>query len=128
MPVGIFKFKKSERLCSEISVNRLFSEGEAFISYPLRFVYLRCDKNDEVLQVIISVPKKRFKRAVKRNLLRRRIKEAYRLQKNDLQNFLQNKNASLHLAVTYISDEELPFDIISRKLHEGIHRIEKSLE
>ena len=72
---------KSEKLCSRTAINRLFAEGGAFIVYPLRIVYRIDDSTADPPQFFINIPKRNFKRAVKRVYLRRRIREAYRLHK-----------------------------------------------
>jgi ribonuclease P protein component len=65
-------FLKKEHLCGEIRINKLFSNGKAFIVYPLRVVYsVEQNSTDVPVKVLVSVPKKRFKRAVKRNRLKR---------------------------------------------------------
>ena len=75
--------KKSERLCSLKIIDSLFdrknSANECVFAYPIRAV---CKPSEETLtQVLFSVPKRQFKHAVDRNLIRRRMKEAYRLNK-----------------------------------------------
>ena len=70
---------KSERLCSKKLVERLFAGGnKSFPAFPLRVVYMPLDIEDEGAEVsiLVSVPKKRFKRAVKRNLVKRQVREA----------------------------------------------------
>jgi len=78
---------KSERICSVKAVENLVGRGRYIVHSPLRACYLVRDKEDEpeLNRILVSVPKKLFKRAVKRNLLKRRIREAYRLQKDLLQ-------------------------------------------
>ena len=75
---------KSERLCSKKLIERLFAGGnKSFPAFPMRVVYMPLGAEEEGAEVsiLISVPKKRFKRAVKRNLVKRQIREAYRLNK-----------------------------------------------
>ena len=76
-------FSKNERLCSTKVINSLFdrknSANEGVFAYPIRVV---CKPSEETnTQVLFSVPKRQFKHAVDRNLIRRRMKEAYRLNK-----------------------------------------------
>lgn len=72
---------KQERLNSEKAISKLFLEGQSFVKYPLRVVYKEQSDECEVNRILISVPKKRFKRAVKRNRIKRLIREAYRQNK-----------------------------------------------
>jgi len=77
-----FGLRKEERLCSLKRIGRLFSEGKNFYQYPLRIVFLILDKEAKIpVQAAFSVSKKNIRKAVDRNLLRRRMKEAYRLNK-----------------------------------------------
>lgn len=76
-------FPKEERLCGKTAISKLLAEGRHGNIPGLRFLYLR-DTGNEFARLMISVPKKSFKRAVKRNLLKRRIRESWRRQKSGL--------------------------------------------
>jgi ribonuclease P protein component len=117
-------FSKPEHLCGEKRITRLFTQGDAFIVYPLRVVYLIEPKKDDALaSIMVSVPKKRFKRAVKRNRLKRLIREAYRLNKQDLSAKLNEKELQIHLAFNYVSDEVLDFAQIEKKMKVALQRL-----
>jgi len=117
-------FPKSEHLCGEIRITRLFTQGDAFIAYPLRVVYLLEQKKDkESVNVMVSVPKKRFKRAVKRNRLKRLMREAYRLNKQNLWEKLEEKQLQIHIAFNYVSNDELDFASIEKKMKVALERI-----
>lgn len=77
---GRFTLPKAERLAKRNEIGRLFTHGEAFLVYPVKCTYLfRTDPGPSRIMVI--VPKRNHKRAVARNLLKRRMREAYRLHK-----------------------------------------------
>ena len=117
-------FPKSEHLCGEKRIARLFTQGEAFIAYPLRVVFLlEAKKDTEFVSAMVSVPKKRFKRAVKRNLLKRRMREAYRLNKTELMVKMEEKQLQLHIAFNYVSNDLLEFDKIEKKMKIAIEKI-----
>ena len=117
-------FPKKEHLCGEIRINKLFSNGKAFIVYPLRVVY-SVDENsiDVPVRVLVSVPKKRFKRAVKRNRLKRLMREAYRLNKSILAEKCIEKNFAVQVAFNYVSDDEMDFKAIQSKMQLALQRI-----
>ena len=74
---------KSERLCGKKAIAGLMERGKGGVSGCLRYKFLKTGEAD-ASRILVSVPKRFFKRAVKRNLLKRRIRESYRLQKEIL--------------------------------------------
>lgn len=121
-------FKKEERLCNIKLIEKLFHDGSSFLVYPFRIVWLPEDLNsDTPVQVLISVPKKRFKRAVDRNLIKRRIREIYRLHKSeDLFPFLNEHSVKFLLAVNYIGNEIGDYAFMEKKFHAALLRLKKS--
>lgn len=111
-------FGKQERLCSEKDIDFLYKSGTSFLSHPLVFYYL---KKPEILfsKVMVSVSKKKYKRAVDRNLIKRRLREAYRLNKSLL-------TQKVHLGIVYIGNEKLPFSNIEKSMKEGLLKIPKT--
>lgn len=103
----------------------------AYTIYPFRIYWMiEPDKNRPPVQVALSVSKKRFKKAVDRNLIKRRIREAYRKQKALLDPvFLKGKRLSLLLV--YVSNEILSYSTIAEKLTLALQQLiaqnEKSL-
>ena len=84
-------FTKGERLSSFKEIQELMKKGETFFHYPFKVVWLQTDKPETNSQepqkqnaIIVSVPKRNFKRAVKRNLLKRRIRESWRKLKHQM--------------------------------------------
>jgi len=117
-------FSKSEHLCGDKRIAKLFTQGEAFIAYPMRVMYLIEPKKDvEFASVLVSVPKKRFKRAVKRNRLKRLMREAYRLNKQIIAEKLDEKQLQIHLAFNYVSDDVLDFAAIDKKMKIALQKI-----
>ena len=113
---------KSERLKSQKDIQELFKKSSSSCYlYPFKLVYKFTAKENltennpiEVLpQLLFSVSKKSFKRAVDRNLIRRRIKEAYRLNKSL---FLPNIKIPQHIGIIYIAKEIMEFADIQKKL------------
>jgi len=122
-------FSKSEHLCGEKRITRLFTQGDAFIAYPLRVVFIiEPRKDDEPASILVSVPKKRFKRAVKRNRLKRLMREAYRLNKQLILEKLNVKQLQIHLAFNYVSDNELDFIAIEKKMKISLGRLIDKIE
>lgn len=100
-------FPKKEKLCSNKQIETLFTKGKSFIVYPLRIVYLIEDESNAEKQyplVLISVSKKKFKRAVKRNRIKRLIREAYRLNKTGLKEKLIYEKKAVNIAFIYLKN------------------------
>lgn len=105
---------KQERLRGKLVVQRLFAEGKAFTCYPLRVVYKHNASCEQ--KVLFSVPKKRFKRAVDRNRIKRLMRESYRLNKH----VLPQKTEGLHVAFVAITDVLPSFDFVQKKMREAL--------
>lgn len=98
---------KVERLNSRILIERLFTEGSKSLpAFPLRIVYMPVEgENLPVATILISVPKKRFKRAVKRNRVKRQVREAYRKNKHILLDALKNSGRKIAIAFIWLDNE-----------------------
>lgn len=84
----------------------MFAGGSrSFSVFPLRVVYLPVEELEADASILISVSKRRFKRAVKRNRVKRQIREAYRVNKHELLNALAEKKCRLAIAFIYLSDQ-----------------------
>ena len=95
-------FTKVERLCSKKLFAELFENGNAFYSFPFRVVWIfNPSTNSSVSQIAISVPKRTFKKAVDRNLIKRRIKEAFRIDKHQLYDYLESNNKQIIFVLIY---------------------------
>lgn len=102
-----FSFKKSERINSQLVVDKLFGGGNTAMSvFPLRAIYMVQQRAEESspVRIIVSVPKKRFKHAVDRNRLKRQIREAYRLNKHQLAQIAEERNLLVSIAFISITD------------------------
>jgi len=114
-----FSLSKNERLKSKKNIDTLFLNGKAFFVFPYSVKYLIFDElmnPEEALKLVASVPKRKFKRANKRNTIRRRLKESYRINKVELKQLLINKNKSMHLLVTYNANEEIPYQEMNENM------------
>jgi ribonuclease P protein component len=100
-----YTFNKNERLCSKKLIERLFAGGnKSFPTFPLRVVYMPLSSEENIadISILISVPKKRFKHAVKRNLVKRQIREAYRQNKHILLDVLKAKETNFKIILAFI--------------------------
>ncbi len=114
--MGSYSFSKREKLCSQKTIDRLFKEGKSVKSYPLRAVFLEVDEAEAPVQVLISVPKKRVRKAHDRNRVKRLIREAYRLNKNVFLDNLLLQDSNLALGFIFLSDSKIDFQEISKSM------------
>jgi len=124
----MYKFTKEERLCNKRLLEKLFHNGSSFLVYPFRIVSLpESLKADFPAQVVIAVSKRKFKRAVDRNLIKRRIREVYRLNKEELlYSFLSERKLSLMISIHYIGKEIAGYPFIEKKLKLALQKLVSS--
>jgi ribonuclease P protein component len=124
----MFHFPKNQKLCNEKSIERLFEKGKSFSEKPFRIIYNIDNNNEDVfVKALIVVPKKRVRLASNRNVIKRRIKEAYRLQQNELKKYLKSKNHQLNLAIIYQKQEIVDYKIIEEKIKTLLSRLKDQL-
>ena len=110
---------KKERLCGKTGISKLLADGKHGNIPGFRFCYLAENGLDHN-RIMVSVPKKLFKRAVKRNLLKRRIRESWRLQKEKLE------TAGVDILFTYSTKEIMEFTEIQGAVGKIIEKVNKA--
>ena len=121
----MFSFKKTERLSSKKDIESLFKENKSIVVYPFKIAYRKNDFHETgfPVRVLISVPKRNFKKAVDRNFLKRRIRESYRLFKGNLYDSLNESNLKIDLQINFIGKNKEEFSFIKNKLDEGMAKL-----
>ena len=103
--------KKDDRLKSRKAIDLLFAKGKSFSNFPFRICWQLLD--DEVgIKAGFTASSKNFKKATDRNRIKRLIREAYRLQKNNLQEMLTLKNKAVHVFFIYTGKEVPEYEFI----------------
>lgn len=114
MSKGKFTFKKAEKLTSKIGIERLFKSDSIF-TYPYKVFYFYSEDNTQELpKTLISVSKRKFKKAVDRNTIKRRIREAYRLNKTILEK--NSRQSQLIFGLIYVGKQSYDFHFLEKKL------------
>lgn len=122
-----YTLSKKERLNSKAIIERLFAGGsKSFPAFPLRVVYMEIESAEEdspAASILISVPKKRFKRAVKRNLVKRQVREAYRKNKYLLLDAPAFMNKRLVIAFIWLDNKIHPSAEVEEKMKKLLYHI-----
>ena len=126
----IYTFTKEERLCNKKLIDQLFHNGSSFLCYPFRISWLiATDPQLFPAQVLFSVPKKRYKNAVDRNLIKRRIREAYRLHKQQyLYSLLSDTGKNIVFSIGFIGKEIAPYDFIEKKILKLLNQLSEQID
>ena len=121
----MYTFKKEERLCNKKLIDGLFHNGSSFLCYPLRVSWALAPADQPVpVQVLFAVAKKRYKRAVDRNLIKRRMREAYRLQKQQaLYSQLSISGKAIILSIGFIGKEIGDYELIEKKMLKALSQV-----
>ncbi len=141
-PSPRFTLRKPEKLRHKNLVNSLFSEGKSIYDFPIRLVWKALSPEELAasfraglpekmgkLQMLITIPKKKRRRAVDRVLLRRRIREAYRLNRLHLDDVIKEREdiGALTMAFIFLGDENTSYASIEKKMINLLTRLEKKL-
>lgn len=122
-------FPKIERLYGVKRIERLHNQGKAFIAYPFRVVFLLTDDENEMMpaRVMVSVSKKKFKKAVDRNRVKRLMREVYRLNKGVLVEFAKENQLKIYVSFQYVADEILAFQEMNWKMQKALDKLIKTI-
>ncbi len=127
---------KEERIYGRDAIERLFgnTDSRSFVAYPLRIVYVltekkECTSIDVPVRILVSVSKKHFKRAVKRNRVKRQIREAYRTRKHELEEVVTRlEDKALSVAFIWLADELQPTSTVEDRMEKLLQRLTEKIK
>lgn len=117
------RYTKEERLKSLSDIGALFEKGDHVFAYPIRTMFLTMDEKTDFPEVGFSVPKRSFKRAHDRNLIKRRMREAYRLNAGPFKVWFKTKEFSIKLMFIYIDKEILDYSKIEHSMVKCLQKL-----
>ncbi len=117
-------FSKDERLCHKRRIEDLFTDGKAITAFPIRLVYLPVEELPSPAQIVFAVGKKKLKKAVDRNTVKRRLRESYRLQKSDVYKSLNQPHTFM---IIYLAKEILPSEVLRKAMTKAFSKMNSPL-
>lgn len=121
-----FSFNKKERLKSMKAISYLFNEGKSVYSYPVKLFYSSHSLESGTSYPVrcgVSVAKKKYKKAVERNLLKRRMREAYRQNKKDIVEIARAEGIIIHFFFLYLSGNSEDYTKIEKGIKNCLVRV-----
>lgn len=124
LTVQRYFLKKTDRLKSRKAIDIMFAKGKSFSNFPFRILWMNVE-NEDGLKAGFSASTKNFKKATDRNKIKRLVREAYRLQKNDLAVQLSLNKKAINVFFIYTGKEVPTYDLIFEKMGNVLKRIIK---
>ena len=122
-------YTKKEKLKSKKDIEHLFKKGKSINAFPIRVIYVpKNELKGVAINAGVTVSKKNIRLAVNRNLIKRRIREAYRLNNSELKSHLNENDFEIDLMFIYSSKEVLPFARIEDKIKVLLTRLIETRE
>jgi ribonuclease P protein component len=121
-------FRKKEKLTSEKEIDLLFKQGRSNFIYPIKVVYTFIPQTPKECRVLVSASKRYLRKASERNLVKRRLKEAYRSNATDFKKMLIDRNIGANIAIIYVSSKILVYCEIEEIMKNQIANLVSNLE
>ncbi len=119
---------KAERIKSKLTIDRLFAgNNQSVMAYPFRVVYMTTEQSHPTAAMMVSVPKKRFHNAVDRNRIKRMAREAYRLQKQQLVETLQERQHTLAIAFICVASHMCTYKTLHANMGKALAKISEAI-
>lgn len=123
-----FFFRKKEKLTSENEIDLLFTSGRSSFIYPIKVIFDINTNHPNERKVLVTVSKRYLKNAVDRNLIKRRLREAYRLNALNLTSVLEARKISINIGFIYTSSKIIPFEKIETIMIKHLSNIASIIE
>ena len=127
MKTSKFSFGKHERLRSKKAIQELFQQGKSGFVYPLAYKFFRADLEGSGVEILLSVPKKNIRFASGRNQIKRWLREAYRQNKIELNELVQEKEIKLNIVLLYAVKNREEYAKIERSMKKVLQQIMEKL-
>src|ERR1700756_1563615 len=116
-----FTFKKEERLYGHAALENVYENGKHLYCNNIKILFIEVPQSTyPACRVVFSVPKRNFKKAVDRNVIKRRMREVYRNHKHLLYEHLAEKQKSIHIYLIYTSKQIIAFDELKENVVQAL--------
>ncbi len=126
-----YTFPKTVRLHLRNEVAQVFAQGQSIFQFPFRAVFMIVEKPnpESPFQVLLNVSKRKFKRAVDRNTVKRKMRESFRLQQEVLQKISVDTQHQLLIAIMYIDAKHNDYEVYHKSMHKLLQKmVDKNLK
>ena len=121
-------FSKNEKLCSKDKIDFVFASGQKISDHPIKLKWVEVPCQDNNLQTLISVPKRKIPNASDRNKIKRLMRESFRINKHKLIDQLVKNNISVNLAIIYSHNKVISYKNIHDKICLTLHRLSQKYD
>ena len=122
-----YSFNKEERLSGKKNISRLFSGGKYFFGENFKIIIDFSEENNSGIKIGISIPKRKIPKAVDRNLLKRRIREIVRLQKNQFLSSTEISKKNINIFIVFRSSKILKSSILEKDIYSIFKKINEHI-
>jgi len=124
-----FRLHKSDRLKRRKVIEAIFSSGQGVRAFPIQLIWTTTERQEgSHIQAAFTAPRRKFKRAVDRNLIKRRMREAYRLNKSIIPEGRVSEDEQIVVMCIYMSKDILAFDTIHKGMIKALNRLKDKLD
>lgn len=121
-------FDKKERLCGKKKIDFVFTKGKKLNEEFILVIWMESQSVQSFpIEILISVPKRNFPKANERNLIKRRMREAFRKQKHEIYDYLSKREKCLQVVLIYTKNKIAPYSEIAAEINSVLNRLKKML-
>jgi len=123
MPAKQFSYNKKEKLKSRKQLEQIFMEGKSLTVFPIKIFYELNQEQDNIIKTGVGVSRKNFRKSVHRNRIKRLLREAYRTEKTELLNYLEENKKQIALFFLYIDKTQPDYFSLKQTMQTAIKKL-----
>jgi len=123
MPAKQFSYNKKEKLKSRKQLEQIFTEGKSLTVFPIKIFYELNQEQDNIIKTGVGVSRKNFRKSVHRNRIKRLLREAYRTEKTELLNYLEENKKQIALFFLYIDKTQPDYFSLKQTMQTAIKKL-----